>query len=265
MNAVQYGLSKIHFNIPDMVLFLAFKDPNPVRDQLVSLDDKIMTRLIRPYILKDMNVIGGVPIKIQLANCVVKWLHSNEYLVTVPKNLTNYQPIISCEEFVSATVAPTFAMNYVNGSHSPLLAASDTMFNNLAPSKIMQTARIELIGENRILISDPSVTPMSGVLRCTIANNGNLENIHAKTFPAVGELFTLGTKAFVYNTLKVPLDQGYIYGGHELPVITEIVDSFSDASEMYHEYLTTTWKKAQFLNSPDNTARYIKLMLSNTI
>ena len=51
MNAVQYGLSKIHLTIPNEVLVLAFRDPDPTRDQLVSLDDKIMTNFIRPHVI----------------------------------------------------------------------------------------------------------------------------------------------------------------------------------------------------------------------
>ena len=66
MNAVQYGLSKIHLTIPENILLLAFKDPDPARDQLVSLDDKILTNFIRPHVLQDMNVIGGQTIKVDL-------------------------------------------------------------------------------------------------------------------------------------------------------------------------------------------------------
>ena len=67
MNAVQYGLSKIHLTIPNEVLVLAFRDPDPTRDQLVSLDDKIMTNFIRPHVMQDMNVVGGIPINVDLS------------------------------------------------------------------------------------------------------------------------------------------------------------------------------------------------------
>ena len=264
MNAVQYGLSKIHLTIPNEVLVLAFRDPDPTRDQLVSLDDKIMTNFIRPHVMQDMNVVGGIPINVDLSLCQMQWLQSNEYLMVIPKNLTNGQPIISVEEFVNAALAPNFTMNYSN-RESPLIASADKMYSNLSPSNVMQTTRIELLGENRVLISDPSITPIYGILRCTIAHNGNLENIPPKMHNAVAQLFTLGVKSYIYNKMKVKIDQGIIYGGHELSSITEIIDSYSDSYEQYIEYLTTTWRKASYLSSADNTARLIKLSLGNNI
>ena len=264
MNAVQYGLSKIHLTIPNEVLVLAFRDPDPTRDQLVSLDDKIMTNFIRPHVMQDMNVVGGIPINVDLSLCQIQWLRSNEYLMVIPKNLTNGQPIISVEEFVNAALAPNFTMNYSN-RESPLIASADKMYSNLSPSNVMQTTRIELLGENRVLISDPSISPIYGILRCTIAHNGNLENIPPKSYPAVAQLFILGVKSFIYNKLKVELDQGFLYGGHELSIITDIVNEYADAYTQYTEYLNTVWRKVSYLSNTDNAGRYVQMLLGNNI
>ena len=63
--------------------------------------------------------------------------------------------------------------------------------------------------------------------------------------------------------MRVKLDQGYVYGGHELGVITDIIDGYADAEEMYQEHLTTIMKKALFSVQSENMDRYIKSMLGN--
>lgn len=264
MNAVQYGLSKIHLTIPENILFLAFKDPDPARDQLVSLDDKILTNFIRPHVLQDMNVIGGQTIKVDLSQCQIQWLYHNEYLITVPKTLTNYLPIISAEEIINAMLVPTMTSSY-SRAESPLMGPANTLYTNLGPSNVMQSARLELLGENKILLSDPSITPINGILRCTIAHGGNLENIPPKSYPAVAELFILGVKSFIYNKLKVELDQGFLYGGHELSIITDIVNEYADSYTQYIEYLNTVWRKVSYLSNTDNAGRYVKMLLGNNI
>ena len=264
MNAVQYGLSVLKQSIPEMILELTFRNKvNENANKITSLDDRMLVEHIRPHILMDMNVIGGIPIRINIDACESEWLDANEYLIVVPKSMTNNQPIISVDELINPGLGTMNAsMCSYNGM---LLNTAVHMYNNLATANIPQTARLDLIGENRILISDPSAYPLSGVMRCTIAHNGNLEDIHPRNYPVIAQLFVLGTKAYIFNKLQLQLDQGYLYGGHELSRITDIVDSYSDANEMYREYLDTTWRKTSFLNNADNTARYVKSMLGNVM
>lgn len=264
MNALQYALNNIHMSIPHMVLELAFRDENTNVNQLMSLDEKMLRKCIRPMILVDMSVVNGIPIEIDVSKCNVQWLVNNEYVITVPKFLTNNQALISVEDFVN----PSTSLSTIIGgcySNGQLVNEGMNMYNNLAVINVMQTARLELIGENRIFVSDPRGMPMSGFIKATISHNANLENIHAKLFPVVGHLMVLGVKSFIFNKLSIELDQGYIYGGHELSKIVETVEDYRDSKEAYTEYLTTTWKKNAYFNSATNMGNYIKSMLGNTI
>lgn len=264
MNALQYALNNIHMVIPNMILELAFRDDNVNVNQLMSLDEKMLRKCIRPMILVDMSVVNGIPISIDVSQCTVQWLVGNEYVITVPKYLTNNQPLISVDDFVN----PSASLNSLVGgcpANGQLVGEGMNMYNNLAMINVMQTARLELIGENRVYVSDPRGMPMSGTLKATISHNANLENIHAKLFPVVAHLMILGVKSFIFNRLSLELDQGFIYGGHELSKVVEIVEDYRDSREMYVEYLTTTWKKNAYFNSATNMGSYIKSMLGNTI
>ena len=74
-----------------------------------------------------------------------------------------------------------------------------------------------------------------------------LENIQPPYYMAVAEMFTLGLKMYIYNTLRIKLDKGFIYAGHDLSVIKDIVDSYADAGEMYQEK-RQIWARIAVLN-----------------
>lgn len=262
MNAMQYGLMFLRRNIPEEVLDLAYRDSNPRYNSITSLDDRILTKLIRPKIMVDINVVGGIPITIDTSKCKIETLTYNEYIVVVPKSITNNQSITAVHEYINAGMGA--AVTGVCASSGQLMNIANNMYNNLAIQNVIQSARLELIGENRILITDPNALPMYGWIRATVTHNANLEDIQPANYPVVGRLFTLGAKTDIYTNLRVKLDKAAIYGGHELSVITDIIEGYADANDMYEEFLTTVWRKNAYINSADNMGRYVKSMLGNT-
>jgi len=115
------------------------------------------------------------------------------------------------------------------------------------PNNIIQTARLEIVRENQVLVEGYPPYIQDGLLICSIANNAMLENIQPPYYMAVAEMFTLGLKMYIYNTLRVKLDKGFIYAGHDLSVIKDIVDSYADAGEMYQEK-RQIWARIAVLN-----------------
>jgi len=262
MNAVNKALTELRYTIPEDILNIGFMERNTRINQVISLDERIMSSVIRPRVLVDCNLVGGIMTKVDLNRCNIVNLADREFVVEVPKILTNGKSIVSLLSIVSNVI---YSQSTAYSSMSPLSSAAMNMFNNLSTENVVQTSRLELIGDNTLIVQDPTIHLMDGILRCYIENNTNLENFNPRSYISFSKLVTLAVKSYLYNTCKVKLDQGYIYGGHELGVITEIIDSYSDAEELYQEHLNTVFRKVSFMNQSENMSRYIRSILGNTM
>lgn len=261
MNAITKALTEVKFNIPSEILFLAFKDTNEEVNKVISLDDRILNKVVRPRVLVDCDLVGGTTVSIDLAKCDLTTLSNREFVIYVPKPVTNNRSIMSALSIVSNMV---YSQNAIYHNISSLAMVANNMHNSLAADSTVQTSRLEVIGENCIMVEDPNMHLTSGTLRCVIANSSNMENLNPRSYLAFSKLVVLGVKSYIHNTLEVKLDQGYVYGGHELSVITNIVERYADSEELYQEQLIIV-KKVLFMNDSSNMDRYIKSMLGNTI
>lgn len=262
MNAIIKAIQDIKYNIPIEVLQIGFVENFDRVNHVTSLDDRILNSVIRPRVLTDCNLIGGVTVKIDISQCNVMQLPTREYVIEVPKSLTSNRPIVACLSLVANHRG--LLINPYMGSNDLMVQASH-MMNSLSTETIIQTARMELIGENVILVNEPHMGLLNATIRVIIAYDDMLTNLHPRTFLTFSKLSLLAVKSYIYNNCSVKLDQGYIWAGHELGKVGEIIDSYADAEDMYQEYLTTIMRKALFHNDPNNTGRLIATMLGNTV
>lgn len=270
MNAISYALADIYRDINETILNIAFRENAQIVNQRISLDERIMSQVIRPQVLLDTDLVGSQAIFLSLHDCNVKQLDAVTYVIEVPKTLTAQRSIISVETLLcdttisNAGITSMLGVNTNIANVSPVVSQGLTMMNNLSLATVVQTSRLEVIGENTILVMDPAISFMDGVLRCRIANADNLANLNPTAYIKFSTLCRHAVKAFIYTKLKLQLDKGYIYGGHELGVINEIVDTYADSRANYEEFLTTVWKKVMYLNNPVNKERLITMALGNT-
>lgn len=262
MDALNYALNRVKLAIHPEILNIAFSEYSRMANNRVSLDEHMLSTVIRPIVLVDCNVVGGIQTTIPLGNCTINYLSNREFIVDVPKILTNGKSIVTVLSLVS-NVVYNQATSYSN--MSPLQSAGLNMMNNIGTENVIQTSRLELIADNLVLIADPTIHLIDGVLRCVIENMDNMGNINPRSFDAFGQLCVLAVKSWIYNYMVVKLDKGYVYGGHELGVVTDIIGNYSDMYNEYREYLTTKWGKIAFMNNSVGNDRLIRSMISNTV
>ena len=265
MNALSYAINKIKMiDIPTEILNIAFTEYNTFGNRMFSLDEKIISTFVRPVVLVDMNVVGGVHLTVSLDRCNLRDLNEREYIVEVPKNVVGGASILSA---LSITTGPMLNYGASNlGSSSQLLNAGETTMDNMSEGSVMQTARLQVIGENTILVQDVAAIRLTGgSLRLVVTNNDNLENITTRAYPAFKHLVMLGLRAYIYNYVKVKMDKGYIYSGHELGIIKETISEWNDASTMYEEYLRGTWAKIAYINNKQSMSRSVSSMIGNSL
>lgn len=261
MNAIQKALSEIKFNIPAEILNIAFIERSPYINRSISLDERILNSILRPRVFTDINLIGGITVYIPINYDYISTVAPGEHIVKIPKSVTNNRSIVSPLVIVSNIGSYNGNMSTpAYGRVQDLTQVAGHMLNSIVKDSPIQTARLELIGENTLLVQDPDMFLYNCTLKCVIEHDANMSSIHPRNYLAFSKLCILGTKSYIHNHLKVKLDQGYIYGGHELSTITDIVDNYADAEEMYQEYLHTTFRQIEFMNQPDNMNNFIKGM-----
>ena len=147
------------------------------------------------------------------------------------------------------------------GSVTPLTMASQALNASYDIVGKMGTSRLELIGENVVLVKDPSIAPTSGVLRCVLANDENMNNLSIRSFHAFSKLCELAVKSHIYNRLVIEMDSGKIRGGFEIGAFKNIVDSYSEKEEEYQDYLKMKWQKISVMNDRETYERHIRIQI----
>lgn len=262
MNAITKAIQEVRFRIPTEILNLAFTGGT-----LTSLDERILSSIVRPRVLVDCNIVGGVQLLIPLAKAELTYVGPDGYAVFIPKTLTNNRTIVSAMSVVSngdMYLGITDALKenpYVND----LLNEANTLGNNLSNHSYYTSSSLEIVNENTIFVHDYLYDINALSIRVMVSNDAMMRNISPRSYHAFSNLVVLAVQAYIYNTAVVMLDKGYIQNGHELGRIKDLIDAYENKDEEYREYLKTTWAKVAFMNDTPNFDRYIHSMFHNNI
>lgn len=272
MNVLVKAIQEIKYTIPPEVLQVGFIENFDRPNIITSIDDRIINSVIRSRVMVDMNMVGGIPARIPIQNTNIKQVLGNystniyggEWIIEVPKHVTRGKSIVSVINLINGVNIANNAYGGIVGStvsNSVLLNQGAKMFHSVAGEVPIQTSRLELIGENTVLVLDPIFQLFYGILQVYLEYDQNLNNIHPRYSHPICKLCILAVKSYIYNNYTVKLDKGYVYGGHEISSITDIINGYSDSEEQYQEHLHTVIKKVLHMNDAYNSSRYIACMI----
>lgn len=272
MNPIRKALDEVRYVIPLPILQRAFLDrqsswkasPN------VSLDEQITSLVIRPRVLVDCNLIGGIHALIDLTGLPQEKAADYLTVIHIPKSRTEGRSIMS------ALSVGFQSLSYLSGwgsvASTSALAATGS-FDNTALSTtaagvlaafdripMTSTARCDLVAENTIVIRDAINLPPSPTLRCVLANGENMENLPLRAYRQFAELVKHAVKAYIYNQLLVQIDRGELQGGVELGTFKDIVSEYRDSEQNYQDYLTQSWEQIAFMADDSQYSRFILMM-----
>ena len=268
MNPITKAVDEIKFSIPFEVLREAFKETSTWRQTPLSLDEQILTKVIRPRVIVDTNLVGGEPVMVSLEGIPSVYINNFTSIYEIPADKVNNRTIVSV---LSVGYLP-YTMAYTNnglgyGAVSPqtmndTLMAGQKVMDSFSSVPPVSNARAEIIAHNTIAISDQYRVTAAYVLRCILANDENMNNLSPRSYLVFANLCVLAVKAYIYNTLNLRLGTAYLQGGQSLDEFKQVVESYSDANEMYSEALKNTWQAVNFMNSTENYSRFVRLMVS---
>lgn len=273
MDPVSVAINNVKFEIPREILNQAFmpKRYDPTRrvrfqDNVfaTSIDELIRTVVVEGRVAVDVNLLSGTEMVLPLEQAVVEHIDPWNVIYRFGSNVTNGRRITAVYEVLYG-IYQGLNGNNVGGltmqRASHYLQNGRDILNATNGVNTASTAYCQLVGINTVLVNDVNQALSFGGLRCRVSHELNFNDIKPVYYHAFGELIILATKAYVYNTLVIDLDEGQIRGGASLGRFREIVDQYSDANQMYKEYLNTKWQKIGLMNDTEAYRKVMKLAL----
>lgn len=268
MNPIKKAIDEIRFRIPREILNLVFQDTQySWRNTPLALEEQITNKVLRARVLVDCDLVGGDEVFIDLEGVPQEMTNTFTTVYYIPKEKTQNRSINSVLSVSYITSAAAMAMAGHTGfdpcSVTPGLQMAQAMMNAHSPIPPVSTAKVQLIGENTVMVRDTAPPIGFGYLRCILSNDEALSHLQLRSIPAFCDLAVLACKAFIYNEYIVTLDKGQLHGGQEIGVVRNIIEGYSDAEELYQLFRREKWAKVAFMNDRETFERFIKLQIGS--
>lgn len=264
--AISKLLDEVKFKIPKPILEAVFQPKDfRWRNTPPSLDEQIMALVIRPRVLVDCNLIGGTEVFIPLAGLPVERTDDYTSIYRIPKTVTQGRSINSVLNITFSD--PTKASSYGTAAgqqNTSMMQAGSAVMNAMGNFPVTSTARVQLIGENVVMVRDTVLLPANIYIRCILANDENMSHLQLRSYRDFANLGVLAVKSYIYNTYVIPMDMGELYGGQALGRFKEIVDTYADSEELYDTYIREKFQKISFMNDSQTMQRYLKLLVGGS-
>jgi len=268
MNVISKILDEIKFTIPIEILNIVFSSDKLYGNNNSSIDNNILTTVLRPRLFIDLDIASHETIMINFLDCEI--LHSDliSTVIKVPNRLLNGRKIISPMALMvgymdQSTNEGNYGYNSSTGNSilDQSLIVMDSINNNVTN----ELTEMELIADNTILVRRGMLVNVPMTLTLVISNDANLSNINVKVYKKLATMAVLCVKSYIRNNLIVKLNKGALYGGHDLDVINRIVDQYESSEEEYQTYYNEVWKKVSFMQNEKNMHDHITAMVGNVM
>lgn len=271
MNNLVKILEEIKFTIPEKILRETFKEDNNyrIRSAPFSLDNEIKNKVLKPRFFVDCDLVGGQEAIINLYDLDPKFIDYFSMVYDIPPERLNYKPIVSALSVSSMPYpnssplsSPTSIGTLPNNPMLDTAGAASMVMNSHANIPDVSTSRVDIIGDNVIMVRNTQRIAAAYQFRCILANDPELQNINPRYIKRFANAAILCVKSYIYNTLRTDLDMGFLSGGQELGYVKEYVESLSDAEQMYQEFLSTILKKVSLMNNSVENERLLRRQFS---
>lgn len=254
MSVINLAISEIRRTIPIEVLEACFGGRTFSRFQTVTSMDEAIRSAVIDRVMMYCNNVGGAQIPIPLSGCEMDTIDVWNSVVRIPKNLTNGRRIVQALNitlhYQNSLTSQHWSSYMQNNSHAQLDAAKMVM-NSHMPAPGISSASLSIIGENLLLVHGHGWRTQSSAVTVILENEAEMNNLKPPIYQTFFQMVILACKSHIYNTLNVKLDQGALFGGFNLGKISSIIESYSDAEQMFQDFYKLTWRRAAIYNDPE--------------
>jgi hypothetical protein len=275
MNPIAKAIQDVKYTIPKAILEKVFIDGSRYWRPTIanSLEAQIENVVIRPRVMVDCNLVGGLEALIPLNGLAFETPYEYTTVVYVPKTRTQGRRINSVRNVtffnamavgglyggIAGLTGNVAGINAIDNSAAVSVAASVMSSYDKIPQT--STSNVRLIAENTILINAGVMVPTNSFLRCVLENDENLSNLPLRSYRFFSKLVEFAVKAYIYNEMIITMDRGELFFGQELGRFKEIIDSYADANENYQTFLREKMQQTFLMSDEASYSRFIKMMV----
>lgn len=258
MDPINKALEEVENQIPPQVLRYAFIGADSAYRRIpVNLQSLIRDKVIGHRVIKDCNINGGVRDYIKLTGLPFRQTNEGYRIYHIPKALTQGRTIINPLSVGNShyiTTISDFGSLGLSDSIGGLASLNSQILDANIMAAPFHTTDVRCVGENLVLVEDiwHSLGP-DAYLLAVFSNDEFMSNLPARSWSVFEDLVVLATKAWIYNNCNIAIDSGVIEMGMEIGRFREVVDSYSDANQLYREMMDDKWQKASIF--ADKTAK----------
>ncbi len=250
--AIGYALDMIcgrgAIDIPESILKIAFRDEWLDSKAPVTLESRILQWVIKERVIRDMNLVQGEEVQVPLDD--LSPYITDDYVVvyTIPPERTNYREILSVSHVSYIPYGSNIGWRGNEGLSRPtwggndLMTAANQVFDSVSSMPYIQTAKVDIVGQNTIRITDRNRRQQSYMLTCYVANDGYLNNITPHAYPLFAEVCLLAVKAWIYRRMVTEIGEFFLQRGKEMGIVKDIIMDWKDAAAEYKLKIDTEWR-----------------------
>lgn len=265
MNILVKAVQEAMYIIPEEVLIETFIPKyNNYNAPAASMEEQILSTVVRPRVIPDASLAKGEHMFINLSDVKPRYTDEWRLVYEIPERKLFGKTILSVLDIsYSPMVGVTGSYGYAYGGvgsfySQDVMTATTQMVQANSAIPNVASAKVDIIGENTIVIEDAQRFSTAYHLSCYVTDNDYLNKIDPRNYPHFSRLVEYAVKAHIYRKLRIRIDKGYIEGGSEIGAFKEVVMEYADSEENYRTYLREKWAKAAFIDSRSRYHRFIR-------
>lgn len=268
MNIIVKAIQDVMYVVPEEILRETFiPKHNNWGAPAVTLEEQIMALVVRPRVIPDASIAKGEHMLIRLGDIQPQFIDDWRCIYEIPARKLLGRKILSVIDISYSPYSGGIgSFGYAYGGVGPMFSqdvstAVTQMVEASAAIPNVATARVELIGENTILIEDAQRYNTAYQLNCYVTDDNYMSKIDPRNYEYFSTLVEYAVKAHIYRKLKIRMGQAYIQGGSALGEFKEVVDEYADSETNYREFLRSVWSKVAFLENRPRYYRFIRAQI----
>lgn len=269
--AINYIMARIcgqgSFDLPKRILQEVFKDDSLDRMMPRSLEDKIFTAVIRPRVMRDIDMYYGEQILIDLHRSEFMAIGDMARIYRFSPSHTNNREIISaeCVGFVPYGIHSNYqsatSMSNLPTRSNELMNYGSQVMSSVSSIPTVASTRTEVVSFNTVRVTDRSRFQTSYSLRAWVTNDNKLSNIPPQAYDKLLKLCLLAVKAYCYNEYIIAMGDNFLQRGQELGVFRDKILSWENAAEDYYVYKEEQWAVQGIIMNDDQYTGHIQMLL----
>lgn len=263
MNPIAKAIDEIMWDIPLEILTQVFITQDMVAcGAALSLETRIRETIIDNRVVVDLDLFGTNEDYISLdAPCRSEYIDPYTVVYYVPEEVTQGRPIRQLYSLHFGILGYQNAGQALRYSESPLGSEVRKVLDSAMRIPPALTSYLNLINHNTFMVRFVTLPYPSAFLRCRLGADSEMNFLRPTSIPMFAELCVHAAKAYIYNRMRIPMDQAFLSGGQQLGAFRDTIMEWAGENAEYKEKMKRMRKLITAFNDPEARRRHIRTVV----